>query len=585
MNVTHFLSAIAIALSSMFSSPAVEASDIKETAVKPQAILWMSDTTGTYIKNPENLLKIFSGQVSVNNSAFSTRLISKKGHKPSILFDFGKEIYGSVKIYTGMAESHKAKHMRVCFGESVTEAMSDTDLENNPANPTNEHSMRDYRVSVPWLGSVETGKTGFRFVRLDFTDAEDELPLVYVEARSFMRDISEIGSFRCSNQRLNEIWKTGVYTVRLNMQDYIWDGIKRDRLVWLGDMHPEVMTITNVFGNQELVKKTLDFARDDTPLPGWINGMSSYSLWWLIIQNDFNTFTGDMTYLKKQLPYVKGVVSQIAACIDDNGEETLDGTRFLDWPSSNDTDAIHSGLQSLTMMALRAAVEIGKKVKDSECLDKASSALKQMKPIHPHDNRSKQAAALAIISGQSDNFDKDAETILTGGALGFSTFYGYYMLEALAKAGKKEEACRLISDYWGAMLDLGATSFWEDLNYDDVAKAGRIDGFVADDKFDIHADGGDYCYKGLRLSLCHGWASGPSSWLMQNVLGIRPVEAGCTEVMIEPFLGSLEWAEGTFPTPRGVLSVKLKKDKTGKIIADVKAPEGIKIICKGCRRL
>lgn len=25
-------------------------------------------------------------------------------------------------------------------------------------------------------------------------------------------------------------WLTGAYTVHLNMQDYLWDGIKRDRL-------------------------------------------------------------------------------------------------------------------------------------------------------------------------------------------------------------------------------------------------------------------------------------------------------------------------------------------------------------------
>jgi alpha-L-rhamnosidase len=40
----------------------------------------------------------------------------------------------------------------------------------------------------------------------------------------------------------------GADTVHLCMQDYLWDGIKRDRLVWIGDMHPEVSTINAVFG-------------------------------------------------------------------------------------------------------------------------------------------------------------------------------------------------------------------------------------------------------------------------------------------------------------------------------------------------
>lgn len=46
-------------------------------------------------------------------------------------------------------------------------------------------------------------------------------------------------------------------------------------------------------------------------------------------------------------------------------------------------------------------------------------------------------------------------------AQGFSTFYGYYMLEAMAMAGNYQGALDVIREYWGAMIDLGATSFWE----------------------------------------------------------------------------------------------------------------------------
>ena len=64
-------------------------------------------------------------------------------------------------------------------------------------------------------------------------------------------DANQFG--RSSNdERLNRIWQTGAYTVHLNMQDYLWDGIKRDRLVWIGDMGPETMTVLSVFGNQDI---------------------------------------------------------------------------------------------------------------------------------------------------------------------------------------------------------------------------------------------------------------------------------------------------------------------------------------------
>ena len=80
-----------------------------------------------------------------------------------------------------------------------------------------------------------------------------------------IRDIPYVGSFRSDDERLNRIWEVGAYTVHLNMQDYLWDGIKRDRLVWLGDMHPEVRTINAVFGHNPVVAQSLDVTRDVTP--------------------------------------------------------------------------------------------------------------------------------------------------------------------------------------------------------------------------------------------------------------------------------------------------------------------------------
>ncbi|MFQ8806497.1 MAG: hypothetical protein ACLR8Y_17180 [Alistipes indistinctus] len=64
------------------------------------------------------------------------------------------------------------------------------------------------------------------------------VPVQEIRAKFTYRDIPYLGSFRSSDPRLDSIWMTGAYTVHLNMQDYLWDGIKRDRLVWMGDAHP-----------------------------------------------------------------------------------------------------------------------------------------------------------------------------------------------------------------------------------------------------------------------------------------------------------------------------------------------------------
>ena len=129
-----------------------------------------------------------------------------------------------------------------------------------------------------------------------------------------------------------------------------------------------------------------------------------------------------------------------------------------------------------------------------------------------------------------------------------------------------------------AMLDLGATTFWEDFNLDWIPNAAPIDEPVPAGKKDIHGDFGAYCYPGFRHSLCHGWSSGPTTWLSDHVLGIKIVDVERKQISIEPHLGKLEWAKGTYPTPWGVIEVSHEKKADGKIATKVKLPKGVRQI-------
>ena len=166
---------------------------------------------------------------------------------------------------------------------------------------TNDHALRDMVLTVPFYGQIEVGNSGFRFARIDLLDEDVTVNLKEVEAVMRYRDVPYKGSFRCSDERLNDIWNTGAYTVHLCMQDYLWDGVKRDRLIWLGDMHPETSTIAVVFGNDGTVERTLDRASDPWPVPQGVNGMSAYSLWYLIIQLDWFMQSGNRVYHCRQL--------------------------------------------------------------------------------------------------------------------------------------------------------------------------------------------------------------------------------------------------------------------------------------------
>ena len=574
MKIGKFISMIIFALSATLVVCAGEVG-ISEHIITPVRVINVTgNVTGT-----EVLTTPFSGQVAVNDKEFTT-MRSSETHTASILLDFGKEIHGGLKISAGTRTNKQAARLRITYGESVSEAMSVIERDGNSLNPTNDHAVREFTIEVPWLGSVTTGNSGFRFARIDLIDTNIDVRLRAIEAVSRVRNYMHIGTFRCSDDRLNRIWEAATYTLQLNMQEYIWDGIKRDRLVWLGDLNPEIVTACTVFGNQSfpLIHRSLDFGRDGYPLPQYINDMSSYSLWWIINQWDLYMYEGNNDYLKEQLPYVNGLVKQFTELIDaKSGAEKIPGG-FLDWPTSRLPEVIHAGMQSLALMAMECASKIGECTGDNELVTKANAATQLLRKHQPDCKDNTQALSLNILSGLSKNPEKDALIILQNGLNQYSTFFGYYTSQALAQTGHYSEAMKNISDYWGAMLDLGATTFWEDLNYGDVSKACRIDENPVKGMFDIHSDGGDYCYKGLRLSLCHGWASGPAAWLIHHVLGVSPATPGCTSVNFKPNLGYLDYAEGTFPTPQGEIRVKLRRLPGGNIDSSIEVPHGVKIV-------
>ncbi len=526
--------------------------------ISPTRIVWKTNHTTAQVSDEQNLMRPGIRQ-SILGSENVCRMRSTNTDTASILLDFGRELQGGIQIVTGQSPNNKPIRVRIRFGESVSEAMCDIDGKNGASN---DHAMRDFELKLPWLGVLEVGNSGFRFVRIDLLDTDVELQLKEVLAIFNYRDIPYLGSFRCNDERLNKIWMTGAYTVHLNMQEYLWDAIKRDRLVWVGDLHPEIMTVNTVFGYNEVVPKSLDLIRDATPVPAWMNGISSYSLWWIIIHRDWYFYQGNLDYLKEQKTYLTQLINHLLTKIDANGKETLDGMRFLDWPSSENQKGVDAGLQALMVQTMDCGKELFSILKDNEMAKKCEDAAARLRTYRPDPNHSKQAAALMTLSGLMDPKTANNEVLSIGGSKNFSTFYGYYMLKAMAAAGDYTNALDRIREFWGAMLDLGATSFWEDFNIEWIKNAARIDEIVPEGKVDVHKSYGNYCYKGYRHSFCHGWASGPTSYLSEYVLGVKVIEPGCKVVKIEPHLGDLQWAEGTFPTPTGSSRYAMSKETT-----------------------
>lgn len=492
--------------------------------------------------------------------------IEKGGY---IILDFGAEIQGGVMIT--LTDVPDNSHLRIVFGESVSEAMSSI----GEKNATNNHAIRDMVWPVTCYQTFRAGNTGFRFVKIEAVDGT--VKFGGIQGAFDHRDIIRKGEFECSDRLVNKIWDVGAYTVFLNMQEYLWDGIKRDRLVWVGDMHPELMTILSAYGDNEVIRKSLDFISGYTGSNEWMNTISSYNFWWLKIQLDYYIWSGDIEYLKSHKTYIIEMTEHILSCINTDGTHNIDHI-FTEW-NSHDTPWEEAGFQAVLAMGIESAAKLLRILSENalaERCEKVVVAVKQHVYLYKGD---KQVSAMLSLTDMVDSEKISNEVLKPSGGKGLSTFWGYYTLLALSKSGDVGDAINIIKEFWGKMIELGATTFWESFRLEWAENAAGIDAPVPEGKKDIHGDFGEFCYQGFRHSLCHGWASGPTSFLSRAVLGINIIEAGCKRVEINPQLGNLEWAKGKFPTPFGEICVEHTK-KDGKIITKCIAPKEIEIIYK-----
>ncbi|MCR5263181.1 MAG: alpha-L-rhamnosidase [Clostridiales bacterium] len=528
------------------------------------------------VENPDILTKNLPSQIAVENRDYTRLKNGPDGEKAAVLLDFGKEINGSIRVITWhITDPASPQKLHVRFGESVGEALTDIGINNT----TNDHAMRDMYISVPNWSNTETNETGFRFVYIELCDPDSFVDIMAVEGILKIRDIKRIGNFECSDTLLNKIWETAVWTTHLNMQEYLWDGIKRDRLVWAGDTLTETRTILDTFGANEVLPLSFDYSRDFTLSNGWMNGMPSYSMWWILSQYRYYMASGDLGYLRQQKPYMLEILGRYESMISGEGKETVSGGhQFLDHFDLGKPDAIHSGHQGLLIMSLEKAEYLLDQMCEHDEAEKAASAAAKLRKYTPPLTDSKPAEGLTVAAGIRDAKETYDKLIGVGGARGFSAFLSLYTLEAFNMAGHFDEALKAIRDYWGGMLSIGATSFWEEFDVDWLENAARIDEFAEKDKIDVHGTYGSSCFVKYRHSLCHGWCSTPAPWMVEHVLGISVLEPGCRKIAVKPKLGGLDWANGAYPTPFGKVEVCHKKLSDGSLKTEISAPAGVEIV-------
>ena len=480
--------------------------------------------------------------------------VSREETEAGTLYDFGQESMGAVRL-DGIRGSGRVK---VVYGESREEALgADADID--------AYEFADVKDGENFLFPVARA---FRFVCVRRAEG---VTVGSVSAAEEMLPIELKGSFECDDEELNRIWRVSARTLHLTAREFFLDGIKRDRWTWGGDAHQSFLMGYYLFGADDIMRRTIRCLRGKDPVMSHLNCIPDYTLYWFSSVRDYRLFSGDDDFVRAVYPSMKTMMDY---CIREN--VNADGFFvgrphdwvFIDWtpePLEN-TGGATAFLQILFVRALESIAEAATVAGDAAGAEAYAKRARDLRsrvvPTFWNEERgglmhirldsgafgrqfTRHPNMFALADGY---FTPERAARVTDGVLFNDAvmkiqtpYMRFYELASLCANGRQDQVRREMKAYWGGMLKLGATSFWELYN---PAEKGAA----------------HYAMYGRPFgrSLCHAWGASPLYLIGRYFLGVEPTSPGFRTYRVRPCLGGLKWMRGRVPTPYGPIEVSVK---------------------------
>lgn len=477
--------------------------------------------------------------------------VSMEQRSDSLMIDFGKETFG----YIELDQIQGSGEIMIYYGESLEEAED------------HEHCVMIDQVQITEDTERYTleKSRAFRYVQI----VSNQVSIGDISMQYEYLPVAYRSKFHSSDALLNQIWETSLYTFHLNTREFFLDGIKRDRWVWSGDSYQSFLMNYYSFFDQDAVKRTLIALRGKDPIKSHLNTILDYSLYWFVSIYDYYMYSGDIEFVKGQY---ENMVSLMDFCLNRRNENgMMEGIEsdwvFVDWADLDNRGEV-STIQILLCRSLEAMAMVAGLMKDGERqnLYVQEATLLKEKVLMTFWNEEKGGLVHHCVDGeQGEKVTKYPnmfalmfgyltpaqaksvkENILLNEEVQPITtpFMRFFELAALCEIGEQPLVLSEMLDYWGGMLDLGATSFWEVY---DPKQSGREH---------LAMYGMPY-----GKSLCHAWGASPIYLIGKYFLGVRPLSAGYETFVIEPQLGGLAWFEGTIPIHQGEVEIQMNQDR------------------------
>jgi len=409
---------------------------------------------------------------------------------------------------------------------------------------------------------------GVRFAWINVKATDKPWHITAIRAVCQVKPTNYAGSFACSDPLLTRIWYMSAYGVKASLcKDYFGAILmdRGDRMSWTGDAHTSQAAALVAFGDFDLIKRNIDNTS------GQSNGIRSYSLYWVLSLLDYYCYTGDTTTLE-------GYIKNASAKLDDayNAFDKDPKLRFYGWDERLCAGfeiwfkSCQEAQNAYKMLSIRAwndfAAAMGQCGRTDLQEKYLGYAKEKMAELRKSDawlaGFGLHAAADAVNTGslthteQAALFDKWFMDRVNRVSL--TPFNQYFIIQAMARMGKHDDALSSIRDLWGGMVKYGGTTTfevyrpsWNEVIATNAAVPNSQSGIV---------------------SLCHPWGAGVVKWLNEEVLGIVPTQAGFKTYDIMPHPGrTLTQVSGESPTPHG--TIRASFDLTSGVCS-VTAPPG-----------
>lgn len=407
------------------------------------------------------------------------------------------------------------------------------------------------RLQTLWLRT-------WRYVQLDVETLDEPLRIDDIGAIFTAYPFVQKAAFASDQAWIGEIWDIDWRVFRLSAFETFWDTPYYEQFQYVGDSRIEALISLYNTGDDRLVRNAIE-QFDASRIPAGITAsrypsampqyIPPFSLWWIGMVHDHWMYSGDAEFARRMLPGTRSVIGWYERQLAENGLlGPMPWWNFVDWtfergvpPGAETGHSTAISLQLAHVLRLAAELEanLGKAdearryLATSDRINAAARALtwdpsRGLFADTPDKQKfSQQTNALAILSGAATDRRSVAKRMLADkGITQASYYFRFYTDEALRQAGLADLYLDQLEP-WREMLRLGLTTTLEE------PEPSRSDS--------------------------HAWSAHPNYHLLATVLGIRPAESGFRTVAIAPALGKLRRASGRMPTPRGEISVDLKR--------------------------